>query len=123
MNENARKWVVALRSGKYEQAKNALRDGNGFCCLGVACDIYMKDTGDGEWDGSDYFHSACLSDCSGTGLPCIVMEWIGIVSNDGSYTEQGEEWNLSLANHNDNDKPFSYIADIIESEPDGLFHE
>ena len=34
-----RKWIRALRSGKYEQAYHALRRGTGFCCLGVACDV------------------------------------------------------------------------------------
>lgn len=32
-------WLTALRSGKYEQTKETLRDNNGFCCLGVLCDI------------------------------------------------------------------------------------
>lgn len=30
------KWVAALRSGKYEQGKGYLKDGNSYCCLGVA---------------------------------------------------------------------------------------
>ena len=39
--ENVRKWVAALRSGKYEQGQKRLRSmSNKFCCLGVACDLY-----------------------------------------------------------------------------------
>lgn len=34
-----KKWVDALRSGKYKQGKTALRVGNNFCCLGVLCDV------------------------------------------------------------------------------------
>ena len=34
-----KKWVVALRSGKYEQGKEALRNGDKYCCLGVLCEI------------------------------------------------------------------------------------
>jgi hypothetical protein len=36
-----RKWVKALRSGKYEQATGTMYspDANGYCCLGVACVI------------------------------------------------------------------------------------
>ena len=30
------KWVAALRSGKYKQGHGRLRDGDTFCCLGVA---------------------------------------------------------------------------------------
>ena len=37
------KWVRALRSGKYEQATGALRNEDGFCCLGVLCDVYDPD--------------------------------------------------------------------------------
>jgi hypothetical protein len=34
-----RKWVAALRSGKYKQGDGFLRSEKGFCCLGVACDL------------------------------------------------------------------------------------
>ena len=37
--ELKQKWVAALRSGDYEQARGALGDGTGYCCLGVLCDI------------------------------------------------------------------------------------
>lgn len=33
------KWIAALRSGEYQQAKGKLFDGIGYCCLGVACVI------------------------------------------------------------------------------------
>ena len=37
--EFAKKWLNALCSNKYKQAKNALYDStiDGYCCLGVAC--------------------------------------------------------------------------------------
>jgi hypothetical protein len=34
--------IEALRSGKYQQIHGSLRSNEGFCCLGVACDIYTK---------------------------------------------------------------------------------
>lgn len=37
--EFKRKWIKALTSGKYKQAQEYLRYGNGYCCLGVACKI------------------------------------------------------------------------------------
>ena len=65
------KWVAALRSGKYKQDTGRLRTADGFCCLGVLCDITKgtiwtknnagqytvgnySSTGDGiyEWDVS-----------------------------------------------------------------------
>lgn len=33
------KWLAALRSDKYQQAKGRLRYGRGFCCLGVLADV------------------------------------------------------------------------------------
>lgn len=37
------RWVSALRSGSYPQAKNFLRTEEGFCCLGVACDLVNQE--------------------------------------------------------------------------------
>ena len=36
-----KKWVKALRSGKYKQAKGSLQTGDGFWCLGVACKEFI----------------------------------------------------------------------------------
>jgi len=40
MNKLQKKWIKALRSGKYKQGRNYLRTNkNEFCCFGVLCDI------------------------------------------------------------------------------------
>lgn len=36
-----KKWVKALRSGKYKQGQDALQSEKGYCCLGVACEIFI----------------------------------------------------------------------------------
>ena len=33
------KWIHALRSGEYKQTKNVLASPEGFCCLGVLCEV------------------------------------------------------------------------------------
>lgn len=33
------RWLTALRSDQYKQTTGHLRIGDGFCCLGVACDL------------------------------------------------------------------------------------
>jgi hypothetical protein len=33
------KWLAALRSGDYPQGQGTLRSTEGFCCLGVLCDV------------------------------------------------------------------------------------
>lgn len=42
--KNAMKWITTLRSGKYAQGYGALQTETGFCCLGVACDIFIPNT-------------------------------------------------------------------------------
>lgn len=39
--KDIQKWIDALRSGEYKQTKETLQDKNGFCCLGVACDLFI----------------------------------------------------------------------------------
>ncbi len=33
-------WIIALRSNRYPQGVGWLRQPQGFCCLGVACDVW-----------------------------------------------------------------------------------
>ena len=47
--EIKKKWVNALRSGKYKQAKGRLRYKDRYCPLGVLCDISRL----GEWEEID----------------------------------------------------------------------
>lgn len=37
----AQKWATALRSGEYKQTRSYLQDKKGFCCLGVACKLFI----------------------------------------------------------------------------------
>lgn len=48
--KNNRKWIKALRSGRYEQGISRLRTDDSYCCLGVACDI----SGLGKWVGTTH---------------------------------------------------------------------
>jgi hypothetical protein len=34
-----RKWLIALRSGRYKQGRDQLKRGRKFCCLGVLADV------------------------------------------------------------------------------------
>jgi len=51
-----KRWVDALRSKKYKQTREQLREldakgkpTNGFCCLGVLCDLFAKEHPDAKW--------------------------------------------------------------------------
>lgn len=44
-----KKWLVALRSGKYSQCRGAFRKEDGFCCLGVLADVMQPDGWETNW--------------------------------------------------------------------------
>ena len=33
-------WCEALESGKYKQTRHRLQESKGYCCLGVACELF-----------------------------------------------------------------------------------
>lgn len=109
MNENAKAWVAALRSGEYTQGQGQLVERHpdtdeliGHCCLGVACVIAEQATGVGFVEGEI--------------LPRRVQRWLGLRTPAGEI-----KGNLALTELNDEGHSFDYIADLIESEPEGLF--
>ena len=131
MNTNAANWVKALRSGKYQQSKGALKDAYGFCCLGVACELYAIETGVGNWDRHHQsvlssergckFKEYCSFDGEPSCLPLRVKVWLGLEDAFGRYKDAAEEYDL--ATQNDRGLSFEDIASIIESEPEGLFNQ
>ena len=113
MNQQIKeKWLNALRSGEYSQSRGCLRTTEGFCCLGVLCDLYSKETGT-EWE--EFKKDEALSSYSsfleeiGT-LPKEVMEWSGLKNPNPYFENMG-----SLAVLNDSGTEFPKIADVIEN--------
>lgn len=109
-------WVQALRSGKYEQATGQLRTveydytgdeikikrATGFCCLGVLCDLAVKDGGP-EWDNDSDFCRGIYSD---DGEP---------PENFRKFMELDDDMVAHLIKMNDDDgATFDEIADEIE---------
>ena len=114
-----RLWVEALRSGEYEQGTKYLRRGDSFCCLGVACQLYATHVGDVQWtdSGGDIY----MFDGSNISLSERVAAWLGLRSTEGGYgIDIGRD---CLTRHNDDRDSFYAIADLIESNPPGLFVE
>ena len=48
LTEAQEQWLDALESGNYKQARQRLRVGDSYCCLGVASDLYPE----GKWHAS-----------------------------------------------------------------------
>ena len=110
-------WLDALRSDEYKQGKSSLclsyKTGKEHCCLGVLCEVYIKDT------GHDIFEKHSSSyDGSSSHPPPIVTEWaFGKTESerlpDWYVIENGEH--VSLTHLNDyRHFSFSKIADMIE---------
>jgi hypothetical protein len=122
------RWLAALRGGEFAQAKEVLRKGDAYCCLGVLCELYRQDhEGDAYWrpDGDGYeFVIDTVEDETGdwAELPCTVAEWAGLdwsVAGGSCYVPAlGEREpsmkRSSLVGLNDTGEPFAVIADVIE---------
>ncbi len=95
------KWIAALRSGEYEQAKGSLYDGTGYCCLGVLCRIAGESVGapNRRMYPKEEF---ALS--------------VGLVDEQGTLPQRGPRGIGCLANLNDEGFSFEKIADIIEEQ-------
>ena len=127
--EVAKKWVKALRSGKYKQGQVYLKQfhDNGkteHCCLGVLCELYN--------DEMKKNHKKMLSTkirCKNSGtdcvtfnnkegeLPKIVMKWSGVKDSIGRYSTDDTG---SLADMNDTGKTFKTISNFIEKNVENL---
>lgn len=114
------RWLEALRSGEYKQTTENLRDINGFCCLGVLCDLYAKERGT-DWvqliDSYELYGEIQL-------LPLSVQKWAGLNTNVGGMVDFECEADgvmhvksETLPEINDSwNKNFNEIADLIEAQ-------
>lgn len=99
------KWLEALRGGKYAQAYSRLRDNEGFCCLGVACDVLKDDVG-GKWLKDNHFKVSLNQAATMGALPIKVRELLSLSCRQEDV----------LTDMNDTDRAtFPEIADYLES--------
>ena len=110
-----RKWLKALRSGKYDQVQGQLREAEydyddddydaepkltnvvGFCCLGVLCDIAAK-------DGGRQWGERGMNDDDET-PPEVILDYLGLDSDMTSHL---------IEMNDDQGASFEEIADEIE---------
>ena len=113
--EIAKKWVKALRSGKYKKTTGILckvtKNGNkSYCCLGVLTELYNKEHG---ISGIVY----------GGHLKEEVRQWSDMNSVEGTIAGSGHYSGNTLADLNDcelSKRSFKRIADIIEKNVENL---
>jgi hypothetical protein len=120
--ENMQKWVAALRSGDYTQARSVLRkkDTNEMCCLGVLCDLYTKANDDGKWiDKTDVVdaNSSTLGQVFNyEGSEFVGMPPRDIIAWSGLSVNRYDSFWGALAESNDTGSTFEEIADKIEAK-------
>lgn len=109
-----------MRSGEFHQTQRVLKDGDGYCCLGVACHLAMVN----DWPlASDEREEVktCLNE-GGTNLPGPVRNLLGLRDSVGAFYAPDIVGECNgLAERNDHGQSFEKIADLIESRPPGLF--
>src|SRR3954467_3257157 len=114
------KWVAALRSGEYKQTKSYLHDEQGYCCLGVLCDLAVKDGLIAEprklsdnrflYDRTNGTNVDNHGDVGYAVLPRKIREWAGLCSNNGAFVDdKGWYDNHCLSAINDRGGDFSKI--------------
>lgn len=129
---NIRLWIDDLRSGKYEQGREALITKDGHCCLGVACrtasengvplTFVSSDVGSHMvFDGEDVV-DLDYDDANYSYLPTSVAVWLGLQENnmnpyvtlkyDVTPFLAGQQ--VALSQLNDVNVQFDVIAQIIE---------
>lgn len=112
--------VDALRSGKYNQGTRALRNEYGYCCLGVACELYRKTTRHGKWEkveGTSRYKFAVGNKEEEGYLLKNISRWFGFGGEQNPLLTLGKECinqKASLLN-DDYRMPFARIADAFES--------
>lgn len=116
-----RKWLDALKSGDYKQAKGSLRTSSGYCCLGVACDIVDPD----GWNGDKHTGQKSY-------LPEHVARKLGMNVKPCVNLSRDEAWGrgdyddrpVALSWLNDRrDWSFTEIAELIEAHAEEIFHD
>lgn len=122
--ENIRKWVVALRSGKYQQGTGCLRDADDrYCCLGVGGEVLEHEwrQRDEDTDRSYVIHNPKDGELglSGT-LPQSLAAQLGIDAR-GSVAPHDDGffgWGQSPFYEMNDSKGMSFesIADKIEQK-------
>ena len=121
------KWVNALTSGEYQQGNGKLRSTQGYCCLGVLCDLYAKEN-NVEWEYKGYEEDNCIHnptdywtlDCASEFLPLCVKQWAELdhlspqVKVKVEVDEEPWECLEDLSELNDSGSSFAEIAKLIQ---------
>ena len=121
--EVMKKWVKALRSGKFKQGTGTLKQYNSkgqpqHCCLGVLCELYNENMKKNHKKTlpekiCDTYFITKFGTKADT-LPTQVKKWAGMKSTEGYWTTENGLKD-SLIDWNDSGKTFKNIANAINN--------
>lgn len=112
--ELARRWIEALRSGKYGQGRKYLRRGDNYCCLGVLCDLVDRTKWRTTIAPNEYLYVDELGN-----PPAFVMDAVGLFHSDGYEYDAID----TLVKLNDLDlASLARIADYVEKQLEEVLH-
>lgn len=118
------RWAEALESGEFSQGFGYLRTRDSYCCLGVACEVFIRDGGTLQTRlvykraNAGPTHVSYNGRCDG--LPPVVRQHFDLGDCYGTYWNEGGVH--SLIRDNDVERfTFPEIAQIMRSQPDHLF--
>lgn len=108
-----RKWVLALRSGKYKQTTNVLVRMNkktqlpkAHCCLAVACEVYIKTK---KLNRKNFWRRYKESGA----MPCEVAMFFGLPSDPQLTNSRAQRFHATTMN-DDHRSSFKTIANAAE---------
>lgn len=125
-NNIMKKWVKALRSGKYKQGIGMLKQFNSkgqaqHCCLGVLCELYNEEMKKNHkkaltekiCDNDSYHFKYGYTKFNGTScaLPEDVKKWSGIRTNYGKFYGNNDLYYSSNEEKNDLSTPLDFLND------------
>ena len=103
-------WLEALESGEYTQTNRCLNDENGFCCLGLACIVYEKETGNKlPRNKEGYIKGLTLTNVQG------VQEWLGLISHSG--VPLNDKFSSLTVMNDHKSKTFKEISTHVKTNP------
>ena len=112
-------WLQALESGAYKQTKDHLKKDNGFCCLGIACEVSKKELNLKIEEDDVKLGIIYYSGRSST-LPVRVIKYFGFRDDIGKFDSMIDGYS-SLAEMNDEGLSFKEIAKHVRGNVDKVF--
>ncbi len=116
-------WLQALESGEYKQGQASLHNisHDEYCCLGVACEVFIKRGGDLVKDTSERYLYTRYNEES-MYLPQVLIDALKLHDRSG-LIDDPMRIHTDLADMNDMGKTHQEIAAYIRANPEKVFKQ